>query len=119
MLNQTDQLDRMFTALADGNRRAMIDRLSRGDTSVSDMAAPLGISLPAVMQHLAILEDCGLVTSRKVGRVRTCSLDTAALSQAEQWLNQRREYWNQRLDRLGEMLLETSSEKPQNRETKK
>lgn len=109
MLNHSAQLDQMFTALADGNRRIIIDRLSRSDASVSQIAAPLDISLPAVMQHLAVLEECGLVTSKKTGRVRTCTLDTSALSKAEQWINQRREFWNKRLDVLGEFLTVTDS----------
>ena len=112
MPNYSNQLDRMFTALGDANRRAMIDSLSRGDLSVSALGAPLGISLPATMQHLAVLEECGLVTTRKSGRVRTCTLDTGALSRAEQWINQRRELWGHRLDALGEFLdSETNGDK--------
>lgn len=110
MLNYQDTLDQMFHALADGNRRAIIDALSRGEHSVSDLRAPLGISLPATMQHLSILEDAGLVKTRKVGRVRTCTLDTAALSKAEQWLNQRRQFWNDRLDALGDFLENTKDQ---------
>ena len=94
----------MFTALADANRRAIIDNLSRKDHSVTELAIPLGISLPATMQHLALLEQSGLVTTKKIGRVRTCTLDTAALSRAEQWINQRRQLWNERLDALGDYL---------------
>lgn len=104
MLNQDAQLDRMFHALADGNRRRIIDRLSRGSQSVSALVEPLGISLPAVMQHLAVLENCGLVRTEKQGRVRTCTLDTGELSRAEQWINERRQLWNRRLDALGELL---------------
>lgn len=107
MPNHPDQLDLMFQALADGNRRAMIDRLSQSDASVSELAAPLGISLPATMQHLSILEDSGLVKSEKRGRVRSCTLDTAALSKAEEWINQRRKYWSERLDALGTYLEQT------------
>ena len=108
MIQPASQLDLMFNALADGNRRAMIDRLSRSNVKVSDFSAQLGISLPAIMQHLAVLEGAGLVTSRKVGRVRTCTLDTKALSQAEHWINERRELWGRRLDALG-ALLETDN----------
>lgn len=104
MLNHSTDLDLMFAALADPNRRAMIDRLSHNDLSVSQLAAPLGISLPATMQHLGILEEAGLVKTHKQGRVRTCTLDTAALSKAEQWINQRREFWSTRLDILGDFL---------------
>lgn len=110
-----DDLDQMFHALADGNRRKMIDRLSQSDLSVSDLAAPLGISLPATMQHLEVLEKAGLVHSEKVGRVRTCTLDTSALSKAEQWINQRREYWSKRLDILGDFLKSDNN----NRDDKK
>lgn len=109
---QEAPLDRMFQALADGNRRAMIDRLSKGEQSVSELQAPLGISLPATMQHLGILEEAGLVKTRKVGRVRTCTLDTAALSKAEQWISQRRHFLNERLDALGVFLAKTNKSKP-------
>ena len=104
MLNSLDPLDRVFMALADHNRRVMIDQLSEKDRSVSELAGPLGISLPATLQHLGVLETAGLVHSRKAGRVRTCSLDREALSQAEHWINARRAYWNERLDALGDML---------------
>ncbi len=82
----------------------MIERLARGPASVSELARPLAMSLPAVMQHLAVLENSGLVRSEKVGRVRTCRIEPAALSLAEQWINQRRIEWEHRLDRLGRYL---------------
>ncbi len=104
MLNQQTPLNLAFQALADPTRRAMIERLSRGPASVSDLARPLAMSLPAVMQHLAVLEESGLVRSHKVGRVRTCRIDPVALSRAEQWINQRRIEWERRLDRLGDYL---------------
>jgi DNA-binding transcriptional ArsR family regulator len=110
MLNQTPYLDQMFQALADPTRRAMIDRLSRGPASVSELAKPFDMSLPAVVQHLQALEASGLVSSQKVGRVRTCQIEPAALSLAEQWLNERRTLWMQRLDRLGEYLEATAGE---------
>jgi len=97
-------LDLMFQALADPTRRAMVERLSRGSASVSELAAPLPMSLPAVHQHLAILEASGLVASQKVGRVRTCSLDPGAFSLAERWITERRAEWLRRLDRLGDHL---------------
>lgn len=100
----------MFHALADANRRSMIDRLSRGEHSVTELAEPLGISLPATLQHLALLETSGLVRTRKSGRIRTCTLDTSALSRAEEWINQRRAFWNSRLDALGEFLAASNSE---------
>lgn len=104
MLNQSTRLDRAFQALADPARRAMVERLSRGPASVSELARPFAISLPAVMQHLAVLEGSGLVRSKKTGRVRTCQINPAALSRAEQWINLRRTEWEQRLDRLGRYL---------------
>ena len=96
----------MFQALADPSRRAMVERLSRGPTSVSDLAKPFAMSLPAVVQHLAVLQDSGLVRTQKVGRVRTCTLDAGAMSQAERWINDRRIQWERRLDRLGAYLDE-------------
>lgn len=110
MLNQSPNLDLMFQALADPTRRAMIDRLSHGPASVSELAKPFAMSLPAVVQHLAALENSGLVTSQKVGRVRTVQIQPEALSLAEQWLNDRRTMWVKRLDRLGDFLAETADE---------
>ena len=106
MLNQTTSpsLDLMFQALADPTRRMMVDRLSRGPASVSELAKPFDKSLPAVVQHLQVLEQSGLVKSEKVGRVRTCTIDSTAMSQAEKWINDRRIQWERRLDRLGEFL---------------
>ncbi len=106
MLNQLTALDLTFQALADPTRRAMVERLSRGPVSVSDLARPFAMSLPAVMQHLAVLESSGLVVSEKVGRVRTCRIEPVALSEAEAWINQRRSEWERRLDRLGNYLNE-------------
>ena len=104
MLNQEPNLDLMFQALADPTRRGIVDRLSRGPASVSDLAKPFDMSLPAVVQHLQVLEQSGLVTTQKVGRVRTCTLDTGALSRAEQWINERRKQWDNRLDKLGQLV---------------
>lgn len=100
-------LDLMFQALADPSRRTMVDRLSRGPASVSQLAEPLAMSLPAVVQHLQVLEAAGLVKTEKVGRVRSCTLDTSAMSLAERWINDRRTQWERRLDRLGDFLEET------------
>ena len=94
----------MFQALADPSRRSMVERLSRGSASVSELAEPLAMSMPAVMQHLAVLEASGIVRSTKIGRVRSCQLEPAALTAAEQWMSQQRLVWEQRLDRLGAML---------------
>jgi DNA-binding transcriptional ArsR family regulator len=104
MLNKQDPLDLAFQALADGTRRSMLARLAKGPASVSELAQPLQMSLPAVMQHLSVLEGAGLVRSDKAGRVRTCSLEPQALSLAEQWIKQRRQEWEHKLDRLGDYL---------------
>ena len=104
MPNQPPSLDLMFQALADPARRGMVERLTRGPASVSELAAPLSMSLPSVMQHLAMLENSGLVRSHKVGRVRTCQIEPAALRSAEQWINARRLSWERNLDRLGDYL---------------
>jgi DNA-binding transcriptional ArsR family regulator len=104
MLNNSAQLDLLFSALADRSRRVMIERLSRGPAPVTELARPLAMSLPSVMQHLEVLQAAGLVHSKKVGRVRTCSIHPQALSRVEHWLNARRLEWEQRLDRLGAFL---------------
>src|SRR6266542_5348338 len=110
MLNQSAALDLMFQALADPSRRAMVGRLSRGPASVSELAKPLSMSLPAVVQHLQVLEASGLVRSAKVGRVRTCRIEPKALRTAEDWIAERRTSWERRLDRLGEYLAEHPDE---------
>ena len=104
MLNQEAELDHMFQALADPTRRRIIERLSRGSASVSELAAPFSMSLPAVVQHLQMLEQSGLVKTEKIGRTRTCVIDTDALSQVEKWLSDRRIGWERRLDRLDALL---------------
>jgi DNA-binding transcriptional ArsR family regulator len=91
MLNQSASLDLMFQALADPSRRVMVERLTRGPASVSELAKPLAMSLPAVVQHLHVLESSGLVRSEKVGRVRTCHIEAKALRSAEQWIAERRD----------------------------
>jgi DNA-binding transcriptional ArsR family regulator len=110
MLNQLSDLDRLFHALADPARRAMVERLSRGPAPVSELARPLPMSLPAAMQHLGVLEAAGLVRTQKTGRVRTCAIEPGALSLAEQWINARRIEWQRRLDRLDEYLKTLESE---------
>lgn len=112
MLKQQSGLDAMFQALADPSRRSMVERLSRGSASVSELAEPLAMSMPAVMQHLAVLEASGIVRSTKTGRVRSCQLEPAALSAAEQWMSQQRLLWEQRLDRLGAMLAAEQENTP-------
>jgi DNA-binding transcriptional ArsR family regulator len=106
----TAGLDGLFQALADPTRRAIIERLSRGPATVSELAQPFDISLPAVVQHLALLETTGVVASEKVGRVRTCRIEPAALSLAEQWIHERRTSWEKRLDRLGDYLADNPEE---------
>jgi DNA-binding transcriptional ArsR family regulator len=106
MLNQRASLDQVFGALADPARRGMLDRLSRGSASVSELAKPLDMTLSAVVQHLAVLEESGLVKSEKVGRVRTCRMQPAVLGAAESWLAGRKAQWERHLDRLGDYLAE-------------
>jgi DNA-binding transcriptional ArsR family regulator len=106
MLNQQVPLDRVFHALADPSRRGMVERLSRGPASVSELARPLPMSLAAVVQHLQVLEASGLVRTEKVGRVRTCRIEPSALRAAERWIAERRAGWERRLDRLGDYLAE-------------
>jgi DNA-binding transcriptional ArsR family regulator len=104
MLDQGAALDRVFQALADPGRRVMLERLSAGPASVSELGRPLTISLAAVLQHVQVLEAAGLVRSHKAGRTRTCSIDPAALYPAESWIAERRTLWERRLDRLGDYL---------------
>jgi DNA-binding transcriptional ArsR family regulator len=111
MLNQSAALDLMFQALADPSRRVMVERLTRGPASVSELAKPLAMSLPAVVQHLQVLETSGLVRSEKVGRVRTCHIEPKALRSAEQWIAERRTIWERRLDRLGDYLAAETDKK--------
>jgi DNA-binding transcriptional ArsR family regulator len=106
MLNQLPSLDLTFQALADPTRRAMIERLVQSPASVSELAKPFEMSLPAVLQHLTLLENAGLIVSEKTGRVRTCRIEPQALSLAEQWITARRAEWARRLDRLGDYLKE-------------
>jgi DNA-binding transcriptional ArsR family regulator len=98
------QIDDSFRALADPTRRAMVERLSRGPVAVSELAAPLAMSLAAVVQHVQILEDSGVIRTEKIGRVRTCRLEPRGLEGAERWIAKHRALWERRLDRLGEFL---------------
>jgi DNA-binding transcriptional ArsR family regulator len=107
-LDAAPDLDRVFHALADPGRRRMLERLSQGPASVSELGKPLAMSLAAVLQHVQILEASGLVHSRKLGRTRTCSLDTETLQSAERWISERRTFVERRLDRLGEYLAGTA-----------
>jgi DNA-binding transcriptional ArsR family regulator len=103
-------LDQVFQALADPTRRNMVERLVRGPASVTELARPQAMSLPAAMQHLQVLETCGLVRSEKVGRVRTCRIEPEALRAAEGWIGSQRAAWESCLDRLGEYLTGPSSQ---------
>ena len=104
MPNQLSPLDQVFHALADPTRRGMVERLVRGPASVSELSRPLAMSLPAVLQHLQVLEASGLVRSEKAGRVRTCRIEPDALRAAEAWVAGQRTAWETRLDRLGDYL---------------
>lgn len=104
------QLGRSFQALADPARRALVDRLTLGPASVSVLAKPFAMSLPAVMGHLKVLEEAGLIVSEKNGRVRTCRIDPLKLSQVENWVTERRLMWERSLDRLGAFLDATRPE---------
>jgi len=113
MLNQAADLDRVFQALADPGRRLMVERLSQGPASVSELASPLHISLAAVVQHVQVLEASGLVQSQKIGRTRTCRINPTALRAAERWIAERRSLWERRLDRLGGFLADTDDVPPE------
>ena len=106
MARRKIDIDRLFHALGDPTRRAMLDRLSQGPLSVSALAAPLGITLTAVAQHLQILEECGLAHTEKLGRVRTCRIEPAGFDALEQWIRDHRTAWERKLDRLGALLEE-------------
>ena len=117
MTNQSAPLDRVFHALADPTRRVMVERLSRGPASVSELAQPLAMSLPAVMQHLQVLEASGVVRSTKAGRVRTCRIEPAALRAAEEWIAVRRANWERCFDRLGDYLAEEDDQPKRRRKS--
>jgi DNA-binding transcriptional ArsR family regulator len=105
MPNQIDSLDRVFHALGDPTRRAVVSRLSAGHAAVSELAWPFDMALPSFMQHLGVLEECGLVRSHKVGRVRTYRLVQEPLNAAEHWMVEQRALWERRLDQLDRYLL--------------
>ncbi len=106
MHRKNANVNRVFHALGDATRRAIVEKLSEGPLSVSRLAQPLDITLAAVVQHLQVLEQSGLVRTEKLGRVRTCRMEPAGLSVAEQWIADRRTIWERKLDRLGELLAE-------------
>jgi DNA-binding transcriptional ArsR family regulator len=99
-----DSIGRVFHAIADPTRRAIVERLVRGPAAVKTLAEPLSMSLPAVMQHLEVLESAGVIVTEKVGRVRSCRIEPRALREAERWLNRQRTEWERRLDSLDDYL---------------
>jgi len=104
------QLDRVFQALADPTRRAVLERLRRGPAPMSELAQPFPMALPSFAQHLDVLERCGLVRSRKAGRVRTYRLSPRPLQVADRWLARQREAWERRLDQLDDVLTDLKKE---------
>jgi DNA-binding transcriptional ArsR family regulator len=114
MAKYSDSINHIFQALADPTRMAVIDRLSAGPATVSQLAAPFEMALPSFVQHLKMLEDCGLIRTHKKGRVRTCEINTKTLSEAEQWISERRAFWENRLDALELYLDETTDSLNQN-----
>lgn len=116
VLNDSASLDMAYQALADPTRRRMLAQLSRGPASVSELAGPLPISLPAVMQHLRLLEASGLVRSEKKGRVRTCRIEPEALRSAESWIAEQRALWEGRIDRLEAYLEDMQAKETKNGE---
>ncbi|MFI5323989.1 MAG: ArsR/SmtB family transcription factor [Thermodesulfobacteriota bacterium] len=111
MPNYNIQLDRVFHALSDPTRRAVLTRLSNGPAPVSELARGFDMALPSFTQHLGVLEECGLVRSRKKGRVRTYQLTPEPLKEAERWIEKRRVLWEMRLDQLGNYLKELKEKK--------
>ena len=112
MLSHDVPLTQVFQALGDPTRMALVERLSRGPASVSELARPLAMTLPAVIQHLQVLEASGIIRSEKVGRVRTCRIEPAALRAVEVWIEERRATWERRLDRLGDVQAEQATDEP-------
>jgi DNA-binding transcriptional ArsR family regulator len=104
MLKHSHSLDRAFHALSDATRRAVLDRLTCGPASVSELAKPFDTTFASIVQHIQVLESSGLIVSEKVGRTRTCRISKDAVARVEQWLSERRQMWESRLDRLGTIL---------------
>ncbi len=96
----------IFHALGDPTRRAMVEKISDGPISVSQLAEPLEVTLAAVVQHVQLLEECGLVRTEKIGRVRTCRINPKGLDAVQKWIDDRRSLWEKRLDQLGDLLAE-------------
>jgi DNA-binding transcriptional ArsR family regulator len=111
---QRERIDRAFGALADPTRRAVLDRLAAGSATISELAAPFGMSLTGMKKHVAVLEDAGLVATAKVGRQRLCSIDPAGPDPAQWWIERHRAALEDRLDRLGELLEQQQPEGARN-----
>jgi DNA-binding transcriptional ArsR family regulator len=118
MTNQSASLDRVFHALADPTRRAIVSRLSRGPASVSELAQPFAMAMPTLLQHLRVLEESRLIRSEKVGRIRTCEIEPAALGRAESWIAQQRAVWEGRLDRMEAYVAGLQRKEAQRKEKK-
>jgi DNA-binding transcriptional ArsR family regulator len=114
MANQNPALDRVFHALADPTRRVIVERLIAGSASVSELAKPIPMALPSVLQHLQVLESSGLIRTVKTGRVRICHMEPASLGPAEQWIAERRALWEGRLDRLDDYVTELQAKEKKN-----
>jgi DNA-binding transcriptional ArsR family regulator len=112
MPNHNQSIDLTFAALADPTRRAVVQALSKGSATVSELASPFNMALPSFTQHLGVLENAGLVVSRREGRSRVCSLEPSALKAAEQWMSVYRQQWESRMDRFEAHLGELEKEKP-------
>ncbi|MFT3706030.1 MAG: metalloregulator ArsR/SmtB family transcription factor [Archangium sp.] len=117
MPHHSPQRDQIFRALGDPTRLAVIERLSRGPAAMTELHEPFDMALPSFAQHLEVLTDCGLVRSKKEGRVRTFTLNSTPLKAAESWLSKRREEWERRLERLDDYLLDLHHKQP--KETKR
>lgn len=119
MPNQSAHLDRVFQALSDPTRRAIVGRLSRGPASVSEIARPFAMAMPSLLQHLRVLEDSRLIRSKKVGRVRTCALTPSALGVAGSWIAEQRALWEGRLDHLEAYVANLQNQEKKNAKRRK
>jgi DNA-binding transcriptional ArsR family regulator len=113
MTNHLASLDRVFHALSDPTRRAIVSRLIRGAASVSELARPFAMAMPTLLQHLRVLEESGLIRTEKIGRVRTCEMEPASLGPAETWLAQQRAIWEGRLERMEAYVADLHRKDPQ------
>jgi DNA-binding transcriptional ArsR family regulator len=119
MLKQSDELDRAFHALSDPTRRGILERLSQGPASVSELAQPYRSTLAAIHQHVQVLETSGLIVTEKEGRTRTCRISADAVARAEQWLSERRRLWEDRFDLLGKLVEHKSLQSKLSRKRKR